>query len=202
MGFDRNQLVESLRNRIQNEVHNYFNLLSERNCKFSLLFVTNNHCIDNNFRLQLLIICCWTTASVFLVVILELSFRRLWYSCFFILVLDFCLIKLFTCFFLTLLESPFHLPSRMHLAEDSHVEVKRKEKKVWEFFWLIFFIFLLLLFFFSHFPPKKLIKSCDVFLLYFWGGELSCFQLKIFFHLYSYFVSTVQSNIYCFSFII
>ena len=74
MGFDRNQLVESLRNRIQNEV-----------CALHSLLLYLPDCLllpSMYFRVLQHTICCWTTGSVFLVAILELSFKRLWWVCF------------------------------------------------------------------------------------------------------------------------
>ncbi|RYQ85945.1 hypothetical protein Ahy_B10g105591 isoform A [Arachis hypogaea] len=69
MGFDRNQLVESLRNRIQNEVCTLHSLLS---CPPDHLLLLSMY-----FRVLWHTTCYWITGSVFLAAILELSFKRL-----------------------------------------------------------------------------------------------------------------------------
>ena len=70
MGFDRNQLVESLQNRIQNEVRAIHFLLVYLPAYLLLPFIY--------FRVLLHTICYWTTDSVFPVAILELSFKSQW----------------------------------------------------------------------------------------------------------------------------
>lgn len=87
MGFDRNLLVESLRNRVQNDVYHSWpfkllvSFLSSRSQKKKKTYQFSNSAfwvLAKYFRLPLHTICYWTTVSVFPVAILELSFRNLW----------------------------------------------------------------------------------------------------------------------------
>lgn len=71
MGFDRNQLVESLRNRVQNEVSTFTTHFLYHFSPVSL--------VAAYFRVLLHTICYWITDSVFPVAILELSSRKPWY---------------------------------------------------------------------------------------------------------------------------
>lgn len=75
MGFDRNQLIESLRNRMQNEVWTLIDLL-----KLVLYTILRYGLITYHafFRLLLLTICYWTIDFVFPMAILELSSKKLW----------------------------------------------------------------------------------------------------------------------------
>lgn len=75
MGYDKNLLVESIQNRLQNEV------------LFLLHFVVFIHLfcfIDHEsiarymYRQLLHIICCWTIGFVQPVAILELNAKKLW----------------------------------------------------------------------------------------------------------------------------
>ncbi|XP_054809023.1 SNF1-related protein kinase catalytic subunit alpha KIN10-like isoform X4 [Prosopis cineraria] len=70
MGFDRNQLVESLRNRLQNEVCTLYS--------FAVYLPHSLFLPSMYFRVPWHIICYWTTGSVFRVAILVLSFKRVW----------------------------------------------------------------------------------------------------------------------------
>lgn len=71
MGFDSSQLIESLRNRVQNEVR-----IFETRLHYSpLLF---SHFLED-LRQLLHTICYWITGSGSRVAILALSFRKLWY---------------------------------------------------------------------------------------------------------------------------
>jgi hypothetical protein len=75
MGFDRIQLIESLRNRMQNEVWTLIDLL-----KLVLYTILRYGLITYHafFRLLLLTICYWTIDFVFPMAILELSSKKLW----------------------------------------------------------------------------------------------------------------------------
>jgi hypothetical protein len=78
MGFDKSLLIESLQNRLQNEVfaltcHPYWGC--HHNFFFTLLLC---HDIFYLYRRQLYITYSWTIGFVQTVVILELTFKNLW----------------------------------------------------------------------------------------------------------------------------
>lgn len=71
MGFDRNQLVESLGKMIQDEVCAF---------DFLLLYLPDNPLLPSMyFKVLWHSICYWTINFVFPVAILELSFKRPWW---------------------------------------------------------------------------------------------------------------------------
>jgi hypothetical protein len=71
MGFDKNLLIESVQNRLQNEVSTLF-------CCPYLVVVLGYHDTVWLCRQQLPIIYSWTIGFAQPVVILELSFKNLW----------------------------------------------------------------------------------------------------------------------------